>query len=58
MVKLTIKSNYAAIYEKKSQKHIAKREKGEYNKGRMEVKRYVVSIYCKKLQKYTRRSNL
>ena len=52
MVKLTIKHNYAAIYEKKSQKHIAKREKGEYNKGRMEVKRYVVSIYCEKLQKY------
>ena len=58
MVKLSIKRDYNVKYEKISQKHIAKQEKGEYNKGRMEVKRYVVSIYCEKLQKYTRRSDL
>ena len=39
-------------YEIKSQKYVAKMHVIGYNNIRMEVKRYVVSIYCEKLQKH------
>lgn len=45
--------NYNIEYEIKSQKYIAKIYNVGYNSIRMEVKRYVVSIYCEKLQKYS-----